>query len=118
MVPPLSDSLAYQNERDLDYTEALKSYKFVCDAIGPYSDFFFIATMSSSLEAIVACQVVSDYNLPIWLSFTLSDKCDATLRSGEPLKKAIEEIKNTKNLEAIVFNCSTPEAINAALPVL
>ena len=53
MVPPLSDS--YQSEKPLDYTEAIKSYQFICNAIGPYSDFFFIATMSSNLEATAAC---------------------------------------------------------------
>ena len=74
--------------------------------------------MSSIRDAKISSEVASEYDKPIWLNFSLSDKCDGTLRSGESLKDALEQIKSVKNLEAILFNCCSPESISHALPIL
>ena len=87
-IPPLYDS--YKAENSMTESQMKQSYKFICDTIGPYSDIFYIATMSSIRDAKISSEVASEYGKPIWLNFSLSDKCDGTLRSGESLKDALE----------------------------
>ena len=54
---------------------------------------------------------------PLWLSLTLDDNHgtdDIKLRSGETLLTAIETIKE-KSIDALLFNCSQPEAMTDAV---
>ncbi len=56
---------------------------------------------------------------PFWVSFTLQDEdTDETprLRSGEPVAEAIEAVAGL-GVGAVLFNCSQPEVIGAAVDV-
>ncbi|UZE31941.1 homocysteine S-methyltransferase family protein [Pseudomonas asplenii] len=56
---------------------------------------------------------------PFWVSFTLQDEyTDETprLRSGEPVAEAIEAVAGL-GVAAVLFNCSQPEVIGAAVDV-
>jgi len=56
---------------------------------------------------------------PFWVSFTLQDEdTDETprLRSGEPVAEAIEAVASL-GVAAVLFNCSQPEVIGAAVDV-
>lgn len=55
------------------------------------------------------------------MSFTLDDSPAARLRSGEPLADAVAAVTaaaSSSRLAAVLLNCSHPEAISAALPLL
>jgi S-methylmethionine-dependent homocysteine/selenocysteine methylase len=57
-------------------------------------------------------------NLPIWLSYTLRDEIGpekpARLRSGEAVEDAVS-FGVDRGARAILFNCSQPEVMNAAV---
>lgn len=73
--------------------------------------------MNSSLEKILIP--------PLWISFTVHDDKPTQLRSDESLLVACNTIiqeanalSNNFSLEAIGVNCSTPNAISVAVPIL
>ena len=47
---------------------------------------------------------------------TVEDQDGTRLRSGEPLAEAVAALAD--HAEALLVNCSTPEAVPAALPIL
>jgi homocysteine S-methyltransferase len=51
------------------------------------------------------------------VTWTIHDDETARLRSGEPLAGAIAGIADLR-VEAVLLNCSVPEAITAAIPTL
>ncbi|MCD1625232.1 MAG: homocysteine S-methyltransferase family protein [Paracoccaceae bacterium] len=53
--------------------------------------------------------------LPVWLALTVDDGNGTRLRSGEAIADVIEVAQQA---EAVLVNCSTPEAIPAALDIL
>lgn len=52
---------------------------------------------------------------PIWIAFTLDDEDGTKLRSGELLADALTHIAGA---EAVLANCSSPEALDVAMPIL
>lgn len=72
--------------------------------------------MSCIREAMGACKVASQYNKPIWVSFTINDDPRGRLRSGESIIDAVAAIKDTQNLQAILINCSSTDATSIAIP--
>jgi S-methylmethionine-dependent homocysteine/selenocysteine methylase len=53
----------------------------------------------------------------VWLSWSVLDDDTARLRSGESVAEAVATAREL-DVEAILLNCSVPEAIDAALPEL
>ncbi len=84
----------------------------------PHIDFWLIETQSSTAEAQVAIAAAGRTSLPIWVSYTLRDEIGrdgpAQLRSGEPVELAVAA-GLARGAEAILFNCSQPEVMNAAV---
>jgi len=54
---------------------------------------------------------------PVWLSVTVDDEDGALLRSGEPVAEVCAVAK-AGGAEAVLANCSAPEAMAAALGAL
>lgn len=54
---------------------------------------------------------------PIWLAFSVDDRDGTRLRSEEPLSDILPVLAEG-GVEAVLLNCSTPEAISAGLPTL
>ena len=54
---------------------------------------------------------------PVWLALSVDDKDGTKLRSGEALSD-IAGLLAQYQPDAVLLNCSLPEAIDAALPVL
>ncbi|MGO2340818.1 MAG: homocysteine S-methyltransferase family protein [Psychrobacter sp.] len=106
-----------------------------------YVDMWLVETQSSIVEAQTWHQLIEDFTAaqkeaafkPIWISFTLDDsQLDITtddhdssaesnravstpmLRSGESVADAVQAMMSL-NVDAILFNCSQPEVMNAAL---
>jgi len=80
-------------------------------------DFHLIETVSSIEHAKGALMGASVSSKPTWLAITVKDEDGTKLRSGENIaliKPLIEDFSP----EAIMVNCSTPEAVSQALPTI
>ncbi len=87
--------------------------------LAPYVDFWLIETQSSTLESGVALAACARHSkLPVWVSYTLRDEAGrvapAELRSGESVERAVAADLQ-RGAQAILFNCSQPEAMDAAV---
>ena len=80
-------------------------------------DLFLIETVSSLQEAEGALRGVADHGKPVWIGFSVKDDDGTRLRSGEALED-IAPLLSRFNPEAVLINCSRPEAIPAALEIL
>lgn len=114
-LPPLVAS--YHPDLAPGYEQMLSSYQKLVALQAPASDIFICETMASIKEARAACTVAKASGKVVWVAFTLTDDDSGQLRSGEPLSTAIAEIGKLAP-DAVLLNCSRPEAINAALPML
>jgi S-methylmethionine-dependent homocysteine/selenocysteine methylase len=112
-LPPLHET--YRANRVADYDELSSGYRLILEAVAPYSDVLLCETMHSAKEACAAAEAASASGLPIWVSFTVSDDESGTLRSGESMATGLEAISNFENVEAVLVNCSSPQAVTAAL---
>jgi len=88
-------------------------------SIAPFSDVLLCETMSTVDEGRAAATAAAETGLPVWVSWTLNEK-EPVLRSGESIKDAFEAVEKVcgENLQACLFNCTSPEVITLALPIL
>ncbi|QJQ19055.1 homocysteine S-methyltransferase family protein [Pseudomonas sp. SK] len=87
--------------------------------LAPHVDLWLAETQSSVAEARAIHAHLPEDGKPFWVSFTLQDEeVDETprLRSGEPVAEAIEAVVGL-GVAAVLFNCSQPEVIGAAVDV-
>ena len=114
-LPPLNDS--YQPTAVGPEEENLKAYRRIVSNLTPFVDLFVCETMSTGLEARAAARAAAESGKPVWVAWTLSRAADGTLRSGETVRQ-VYDLLDGFEVDAYLFNCSTPEAISAALPEL
>lgn len=87
--------------------------------LAPHSDVWLAETLSALSEAELVAELVSGTDKPLWLSFTLDDTHPGavpTLRSGETVAAAAA-LAVRLGAEALLFNCSQPEVMAAAVRV-
>jgi homocysteine S-methyltransferase len=118
-IPPL-----YGSYRPDLFTpaSAAKDFDLILPALYPHIDFWLAETVSclAELSAILLALEKLHNSVPakpIWVSLTLKDQWQAekpVLRSGESIAAAFSEISHS-SAEAILFNCSQPEFISAAV---
>jgi S-methylmethionine-dependent homocysteine/selenocysteine methylase len=80
-------------------------------------DFFLIETASSVAQAQGALMAVAGSGKPFWLSVSVMDDDGTRLRSGENVAELAGIVADYAP-EAVLVNCSRPEAIAAALDVV
>lgn len=80
-------------------------------------DFFLIETVSSLEHAEGALRGVARAGKPVWLAVTVADEDGTRLRSGEALRDLAPLVAEHQP-EAVLVNCSRPEAVAAALEIL
>jgi len=97
--------------------EAAEIYAEIATLQEPFVDFFLCETMSSVEQARGAVMGASAGNKPVWLAVSVADEDGTKLRSGEAISAIFPLIAEFK-LAALLVNCSTPEAINQAIPLL
>jgi len=116
-LPPLADS--YRPDLVGPFEDNVKQYTIIAQAIAPFSDYLLCETMSTVDEARAAVTAAATTGLPIWVSWTLNEE-NPVLRSGESIKDAFEAIRSVQgaNLQAVLFNCTSPEVISVAVPML
>jgi S-methylmethionine-dependent homocysteine/selenocysteine methylase len=111
-LPPLVAS--YHPEVAPKYEAMLESFSRIVAIQAPHVDVFLCETMSSIAEAKAALTAAKKSGLSVWVSLTIEDNDKSLLRSGEPLTKAITMLDEF-GADAILLNCSKPEAISASL---
>ncbi len=82
-------------------------------------DFWLIETIPSIDQARFALAAVTELaTKPVWLAVTVDDDDGTNLRSGESLKalaQAISDMPEDQKPQALLINCSRPEAITDGL---
>ncbi len=93
---------------------AAPKFAEVAALLGPHVDFLLIETAASVMQAEGALKGAAAGGKPVWLSITVDDGDGAKLRSGEPVS-ALAQVIAAFAPEAVLVNCSVPEAMAAAL---
>lgn len=114
-LPPLVGS--YHHEIVPDNATCLQSYRRIVAAQAEGVDLFICETMSLAREALAAVTAAVESNLPVWVAFTVDDGDGTSLRSGESLAEAAEQVVRD-GAEGLLVNCSAPEAVTTAMDVL
>lgn len=98
--------------------EAARILQVLIDALSDDVDLWLAETQSSIAEVRLVAELLKDDPRPRWFSFTLDDALDAQgqarLRSGESIRDAVTAAAQL-NAAAVLFNCSPPEVMSAAL---
>ena len=97
--------------------EAADIYAEIVRLHGPYVDLFICETMSSVDQARGALMGAKTSNKPVWLAISADDDDGSKLRSGENITDILPLITELKP-DALLVNCSVPEALSQALPLL
>lgn len=116
---------SYEPEQ-FDAALAPDLYRPIVEAQAPFVDVWLAETMSSVAEANAAVAAIERGrrdDQPIWLAFCLPDVTvspEPTLRSGESIAGLVDSLcgDGSCRVDAFLINCSVPESIEAALPVL
>ncbi|WP_242126471.1 homocysteine S-methyltransferase family protein [Sphingobium sp. Sx8-8] len=101
----------------IDLDQARSVLAVLVEALEPHVDHWQAETLSAVAEARLVAELVAETAKPLWLSFTLEDEIadgPARLRSGESVTGAAEEAR-ALGAEALLFNCSQPEVMAAAV---
>jgi homocysteine S-methyltransferase len=85
--------------------------------LAPRVDLLLAETVSSLGEAEGALRGGCGHGKPFWIAFTVDDHDGTRLRSGEPVSQLLPLIAAHRP-DAVLINCSRPEAITQALPVI
>lgn len=117
-IPPLFGS--YEPEK-FEPERAPGLLDVLIEAQDPYVDVWIGETVGSIAEARAIVEALERFgNDPldkeVWMSFTVPDVLDGDsvpIRSGESVTHAAAAVAN--DVQAILFNCSPPEAISLAL---
>jgi S-methylmethionine-dependent homocysteine/selenocysteine methylase len=86
-------------------------------ALQSYVDLWLMETVSSQAEMALASEAVAVTGKPWWVSYTLTEVAATRvpqLRSGEPVEAAVLAAAS-RGASAVLFNCSQPEVIGAAV---
>jgi len=104
---------------DLHPTSDIATHLFaeVAALLAPRSDMLIFETVVSLAQARDALAAAVPLGKPVWVSLSVSDPNGSVLRSGEPVAEAVP-IVEAGGAAAVLINCSTPEAIPAALDAL
>jgi len=118
-LPPLVAS--YRADVQPDPPDARRSYERIVACQRELADLMLCETMSTVQEACIAAEAALASGLPVWVALTIEDRSNdpsvPRLRGGETLQRAIGTLE-ALGIDALLLNCSSPEAITDALPVL
>ncbi|MEZ5750665.1 MAG: homocysteine S-methyltransferase family protein [Paracoccaceae bacterium] len=108
---------SYRPETLPPHAEAVAKYAEVAAILAPRVDLLIGETVASlaHARALIEGARQAAPGLPLWLSFTLEDRDGTLLRSGESLA---DFAPMAGQVDAVLANCSAPEAMDQAMPVL
>jgi homocysteine S-methyltransferase len=112
-IGPLGAS--YRSDIHPGAATATPLYAEVAGIMAPSVDILLFETIAS-VDAGRACLAAGrTTGKPVWLSFTVDDEDGSLLRSGEPMAEAAQVAADA---DAVLANCSAPEALPRALEAL
>ena len=122
-LPPLAAS--YVASEAHGYQRSFDEYCQLIEIQEAGVELFLVETISNIEEAEAAIDALAEFDQPAYIGLTLADKVtDAIddepmprLRSGERLDEAVQMLSD-KQVTAAMINCSFPEIVSLALPVL
>ena len=109
---PLGESYRPDLTPPVEVSAALYAEK--AHLLAPHVDLILIETISSLDLARGALRGARTTDRPAWLSVSVQDRDGTRLRSGEPVAALAEVLADTP-ADAVLANCSMPEAMAAAL---
>ena len=83
----------------------------------PHVDLFILETMSGVDQARGGLMGTANSDTPVWLALSVDDEDGTKLRSGEALTEVFPLLEDF-SVDAVLLNCSRPEAISQGLPIL
>ena len=101
----------------MDYEASFADFRQLVSLQAPHVDVFLIETMSNITEAKAALAAVKETAVPAYVGLTVADDGTNTLRSGETLPQAIDQLFPL-GPAGLMINCSVPEAVSAAMSQL
>ena len=111
-IGPLMAS--YRTDLTLPVDEAAARIGEIARLIGPEVDLILIETQATLGQCEGSLKGAAAAHRPVWLSVTVNDTDGSRLRSGEPISGLAPLIAKYKP-QAVLANCSVPEAMAAAL---
>ena len=114
-LPPLVAS--YRPDLMPPEDVCLADYRRIVAAQADHVDLFLCETLPSAAEARIATVAARDSGKTVWTALTVDDANGAVLRSGEPVAEGARAAVES-GAEAVLINCSSPEATARALPAL
>ena len=106
---------SYRPETHPPHDEAVAQYGEAAHLIGPHVDLILCETVASLAHSAAVLEGAKSGGKPVWLSVTVDDEDGTRLRSGEHVA---ELCALASEAEALLANCSAPEAMARALSVL
>lgn len=116
-LPPIFGSYEPEN---FDPARVQDYLKVLVENLSPHVDVWLGETLSLIAEGDAVRQAVAGTDKPFWVSFTLNDDAaqvggnEPQLRSGETVRAAAEWAAGS-GAAALLFNCSKPEVMKAAV---
>lgn len=119
-LPPIRGS--YRPDMVGEFDEIEPQYCEQAGYLASHVDVFLCETMSTPEEARAAARGAASTGLPVLVSYTIADPpspkdTEPRLRNGQPLEAATRALSGLP-VKGILLNCSYPESISAAVPVL
>ena len=105
---------SYRPDVHPPHAEAVAKYSEVAHILGPEVDLILCETVASLAHARAVLEGAKAAGRPVWIAFTVDDEDGSRLRSGEPVAEAAR-LAAAAGAEAVLANCSAPEAMPAAL---
>ncbi|OLP42395.1 homocysteine S-methyltransferase family protein [Rhizobium oryziradicis] len=116
-LPPIFGSYEPQN---FDSSRVQDYLKTLVDGLEPFVDVWLGETLSLIAEGEAVRVAVAKTGKPFWISFTLADE-DEQVSGGAPKLRSGELVKDAalwaadSGASALLFNCSKPEVMLAAV---
>lgn len=107
----------YRPETMPPHDEAVALYAEMAAILAPRVDLLLGETVASlaHARAVIDGARQAAPGTPLWLSVTLGDRDGTKLRSGEPVADLAQF---SDQIDAVLANCSAPEAMDQAMPIL
>ena len=118
-LPPLVAS--YRPDLTPDKDVSLEIYRRIVKAQNEGVDFFICETLASCKEIRAATLAASESGKIVWTAMTLADNKNTSasvcLRSAETLAQGVN-VAVDAGATALLVNCSWPETLTSAMPIL
>jgi len=114
-IGPLGASYRPDLMPEFDIAQAL--FAEVAEMQAPHVDLIICETVASVAHARAALAGCAQSGRPVWLAVTVSDADGSKLRSGEGVGALMAVVQEFRP-EAVLVNCSVPEAMEAALEIV